>query len=192
MKRLMIVGASILAPAALVAAGVYSAPASPAHSLIETVSAPTVAADPYVRPPRRVILVVSRAEVRKSVAKSVAKPVVQPKKKPVSTKPKVYVSNVRGIQASAYTGSWYDARFEGTRRCIVQRESRGNYSVMNSGGYSGAYQFGQAWTKTIQKWTGEYVPIRYMSRAAQDYAFWRAFNHGKGRSNWNYPPHQCW
>lgn len=92
---------------------------------------------------------------------------------------------ISGIKASAYRGRYYDPRFETFRKCVIKRESEGNYwSVEHSSHAGGAYQFMPSWTKTIQHWTGEYVPIWWMDRYAQDYAFWRALNHGKGIGNW--------
>ena len=97
--------------------------------------------------------------------------------------PKMY--RISGIKASAYHGKYYDSRFESFRKCVLKRESEANYwSVEHSSQAGGGYQFMPAWTRTIQHWTGEYVPIWWMDRYAQDYAFWRALDHGKGISNW--------
>lgn len=146
----------------------------------------TLTVDRFSRPPRHVIvtpITVTKPTVKQHPKATPKKPVVKHavKKKTVHH----YVSpHIVGILPSAYKGSWYDARFEQYRMCVVKRESMGHYDAINSQGYSGAYQFGLSWTRTIQKWTGEHVPIRYMSRYAQDLAFWRAFNHGKGAGNW--------
>ena len=92
---------------------------------------------------------------------------------------------ISGIKASAYKGKYYDARFESFRKCVVKRESMGNYwSVEHSSHAGGAYQFMPSWTKTIQKITGFHTPIWWMDRYAQDYAFWKVLNHGKGIGNW--------
>ena len=109
-------------------------------------------------------------------------PKVRPKPKP---KPKkVKIVKIKGILPSAYRGPYYDARFEAYRRCVVKRESEGQYYAVDRSGAAGAYQFLPAWTHTIQKWNHHYVPIQKMSRYEQDYAFWRAFNHGKGAHHW--------
>lgn len=88
------------------------------------------------------------------------------------------------VHANTWFGRGYDPRFELTRECIAVRESDNTRTSINSGGYSGYYQFGLSWTRTIQNWTGEHVPIVQMSTQAQDEAFWIAFDHGRGASNW--------
>lgn len=89
------------------------------------------------------------------------------------------------VPQNTYHGRWYDPSALSTRNCIVMRESMGHPTSINSGGYSGLYQFGLSWTPTIQKWTGEHVAIVRMSYQAQDYAFFRAYAFGKGASNWS-------
>ena len=99
---------------------------------------------------------------------------------------------VAGILPSAYRGSYYDARYESFRRCVVKRESNGHYNARNSSSSAaGAYQFLRAWQPTIQHWTGEHVAIWQMSRYAQDMAFWRALDHGKGAHNWAGGGYSC-
>lgn len=112
------------------------------------------------------------------------KPRIAPRKK-VTKKKVTYVGpRISGIQPSAYRGPYYDARFEAYRRCVVKRESEGQYYAVDPSGAAGAYQFMPPWTKTLQSWTGHHVPIQQMTRYEQDYAFWRAFDHGKGASAW--------
>jgi len=49
--------------------------------------------------------------------------------------------DMRGIEASRYTGTFYRPALEERRRCIVKRESEGHYDVISAGGgYFGAYQ----------------------------------------------------
>lgn len=180
--------ALILASIGVGGVSAMAAPSTPSSIQPTTVAAAPVAArDAFERPPRMVHTIV----VAKPAAAPVkaAKPVV---KKPAKKKHKTYVTTARvranldrGILPSAYTGPYYDARYEAFRRCVVKRESEGRYGARNhSSGAAGAYQFMPSWTRTIQQWTGENKPIYAMSRYAQDLAFWRAFNHGKGASNW--------
>ncbi len=185
--------ALILALIGVGGASAVAAPSTPPSTPPQIVAAaPVAAADAFVRPPRMLPTVVAAKPVAKPV-----KPVV--KKKPAATVVKkkykkkttavttarVRANLDRGILPSAYTGPYYDARYEAKRRCIVKRESEGRYGARNrSSGAAGAYQFMPSWTRTIQKWTGEKKPIYAMSRYAQDLAFWRAFNHGKGAHNW--------
>jgi hypothetical protein len=50
-------------------------------------------------------------------------------------------SDMRGIQPSRYTGTFFRPALEDRRRCIVKRESEGHYDVISAGGgYFGAYQ----------------------------------------------------
>lgn len=88
------------------------------------------------------------------------------------------------IPKNTYHGRFYVASALNFRNCVVARESMGVRTVINSQGYSGLYQFGLRWTRTIQKWTGERVAIRRMSYQAQDLAFWKAYNFGRGAGNW--------
>lgn len=103
-----------------------------------------------------------------------------------------------GVQTSAWKGRGYDPRWENVRKCIVHRESRGNYGAKNR--YSsamGAYQFlDRLWraplSRKLNKPKLAHVPIRYWSRLDQDKAFWLVWNNGKGRSNWSLQGKQCW
>jgi hypothetical protein len=147
-----------------------------------------------------VALVAMTKALRYSVVPRTAVPKAPPTRGPVKIAPSksstshatsrkssarpAWYKKISGVLPSAYKGPGYDPRFENYRRCVVKRESNGHYWSMNKQGYSGAYQFGLRWTKTIQHWTKEYVPIRWMSRYAQDKAFWLAFNHGKGAGHW--------
>ena len=47
-----------------------------------------------------------------------------------------HTSSPGAVPASKYRGKYYDARYESIRKCIVHRESRGHYRVVNR--YSGA------------------------------------------------------
>lgn len=50
-----------------------------------------------------------------------------------------------GVERSLYHGKFYRSAVETKRRCIVQRESSGHYSVVSSSGsYFGAYQVSRA------------------------------------------------
>jgi hypothetical protein len=107
------------------------------------------------------------------------KPVVTP-----TTLPKTLKTSWGWVHANTYFGKWFDPSAEVTRECVVARESMDHRDAYNSSGASGYYQFMLPWTHTIQQWTGEHVPIRDMSTQAQDLAWWRAWDFGKGASNW--------
>jgi hypothetical protein len=97
--------------------------------------------------------------------------------------------SMSGIRSSAYVGKYYSARHEGTRKCIVRKESRGNYRVVSSGGsYRGAYQFNAHLARATAKRMGRPdlagKSFNQWSRFEQDKAFWTVWNHGKGRGNW--------
>ncbi len=55
-------------------------------------------------------------------------------------------SDMRGVEPSLYRGRFFDASKESIRRCIVKRESEGQYDVRGGGGnrYFGAYQMSDA------------------------------------------------
>ena len=54
--------------------------------------------------------------------------------------------DMRGVEPSLYRGRFFDASKESIRRCIVKRESEGQYDVRGGGGnrYFGAYQMSDA------------------------------------------------
>ena len=98
-------------------------------------------------------------------------------------------TNDSGIENSAYTGSYYNNSFESTRKCIVRKESGGNYGIVSSNGaYHGAYQFSRSTGDTAAQKMGRGdlvgTPASRWSRAEQDHAFWITWNHGAGRGNW--------
>lgn len=118
-------------------------------------------------------------------------------------------SDMRGIEPSLYKGKWFNPKHEGTRRCIIQRESRGNYRAANkSSSARGAYQFldsqwrdGLVWMMLDEEPKGSPLrdeikalrdtPIHKWNRYFQDRAFWTAYRHGQGSHHWHYPPVPC-
>jgi hypothetical protein len=97
--------------------------------------------------------------------------------------------SMSGIRSSAYVGKHYSARHEGTRKCIVRKESGGNYRIASrTGKYRGAYQFNAYLARSTAKRMGraDLVNKRFnsWSRFEQDKAFWTVWNHGRGRGNW--------
>lgn len=109
--------------------------------------------------------------------------------------------------SSVYTGKWYVEHHEPIRRCIVHRESRGNYRAVNRRSSArGAYQFlDSQWRKSlvwmlipehkdkvkeVRKLRDK--PIHHWSRYWQDAAFWVAWQRGKGRSHWSLQQKECW
>jgi hypothetical protein len=109
--------------------------------------------------------------------------------------PKVSRS-LSGVRASAYIGKFYSSRYEGTRRCIVRRESGGNYRISSPGGrYRGAYQFNAGLARATAYKMGRRdlagKPISSWSRFDQDKAFWVVWNHGRGAGHWGGTRHGC-
>ena len=115
-----------------------------------------------------------------------------------------------GIYPSLYQGKWYNPKYDDFRRCIMRRESRGNYRAANpSSSARGAYQFlDSQWRdgltymmiKEEKKTGGKRVkeiralrkkPIHKWSRYYQDRAFWTAFRHGDGAHHWYYGGSPC-
>ena len=98
-------------------------------------------------------------------------------------------TNDYGIADSAYIGSYYSASYESTRKCIVRKESGGNYGVVSSNGlWHGAYQFTIGTGNNAARQMGRPdlvgTPANRWTRAEQDQAFWTIWNHGAGRHNW--------
>jgi hypothetical protein len=118
-------------------------------------------------------------------------------------------ADMTGIAPSLYRGEWYNEKHEGTRRCIIDRESKGDYRAKNrSSSASGAYQFldrqwrdGLVWMMLEEEPKGSPkreeikqlrdVPIRKWNRYYQDRAFWTAYRDGHGAHHWHYPPKPC-
>lgn len=97
--------------------------------------------------------------------------------------------SLTGVRPSAYIGKYFNPRYERTRKCIVRKESGGNYRIASrTGKYQGAYQFGSplARAAAIKMGRKDLVgkPIRTWSRFDQDKAFWVIWNNGKGASHW--------
>lgn len=115
-----------------------------------------------------------------------------------------------GIYPSLYQGKWYSPKHDDFRRCIMKRESRGNYRAANPRSSArGAYQFlDSQWRdgltymmiKEERRTDGQKIPeirdlrkkpIHKWSRYWQDRAFWTAFRHGDGAHHWHYPGSPC-
>jgi len=119
-----------------------------------------------------------------------------------------------GYKPSAYTGHYYDHRFEGLRKCIGQREGRWNYSgTGDNGRYVGTYQFtrplaqGATWmmekewrklygskqAKTMRLTLQHTDPTKW-SRAVWDQAFWTVLSYRgslSGLKHWNGGRYHC-
>ena len=97
--------------------------------------------------------------------------------------------SMSGIRSSAYVGKYYSARHESTRKCIVRKESGGNYRIASrTGKYRGAYQFNAHLARSTATRMGRSdlarKPFNTWSRFEQDKAFWTVWNHGRGRGHW--------
>jgi len=120
------------------------------------------------------------------------------------------INDRKGIEPSLYVGKWYSPRHDDFRRCIMRRESRGNYRAANPRSSArGAYQFldsqwrdGLVWMmlKEEKRTGGDRrreirrlfdKPIHRWNRYYQDRAFWTAFRHGDGAHHWHYPGSPC-
>ena len=116
--------------------------------------------------------------------------------------------DMRGIEASMYQGEFFDPTTEDVRKCIVKRESEGQYDVRGGGGnnYFGAYQMSDALAdgathmmlKEHKRILGEKeakdlmaelrtIPANRWPRYWQDAAFSTVYNWerpGSGASHW--------
>ena len=119
--------------------------------------------------------------------------------------------DMKGYEPSLYRGKWYDSKWEKSRKCIMNRESKFSYRAANkSSSARGAYQFldsqwrdGLVWMmlkeskKTNDGLSAEIntlfdKPIHRWSRYYQDRAFFTAWQHGEGKHHWYYPGHNCY
>jgi len=116
--------------------------------------------------------------------------------------------DMRGIEPSLYQGEFFDPASEEVRKCIVKRESEGQYDVRGGGGnnYFGAYQMSDAlgdgathmMLKEHKSILGEkpakelmaelrQTPVNQWPRYWQDAAFSTVYNWegpGSGASHW--------
>lgn len=112
-------------------------------------------------------------------------------------------SDLHGVMESLYRGKWFNAKDEDTRRCIVRKETGGNYESVSAGGlYRGAYQMskalavGAAWMMLdeVRKEFGadaasdveqlRSTPVQQWNRYWQDRAFWTIWRNGAGSDHW--------
>jgi len=109
------------------------------------------------------------------------------------------------IAPSAYRGKWFTGAAEKARRCIIWRESHGNYRARNSSGHAGAYQFNdRAWrvsltymlirehrAKRAEVIALRRTPINHWPRYWQDAAFFTAWRDGAGAKHWHLDGSRC-
>jgi hypothetical protein len=93
------------------------------------------------------------------------------------------------VSDSSYKESeYYMPKKEKIRKCIVWRESRGDYTANGTGG-AGAYQFIQStWTHYAKAAGFTYWSkhrAHHAPKYVQDAVFWRTWNHGKGKFHWS-------
>ena len=115
--------------------------------------------------------------------------------------------STQGYEESLYQGKWYHKKWEKSRKCIMQRESRFNYKAANSSSSArGAYQFlDSQWRESLthmlmpeHKNRRDEVldlrkkPIHKWSRYWQDAAFFTAWRHSEGKHHWHYPGQNCY
>jgi hypothetical protein len=117
-------------------------------------------------------------------------------------------ADLLGFMPSLYQGKWFMPGNEDVRRCIMMRESNGNYRA-SSGTYHGAYQMssalarGATWMmqKEVRREMGEEgVKILQALRSTtpntwnrywQDRAFWTIWRDGSGAGHWRGGAHSC-
>ncbi len=87
----------------------------------------------------------------------------------------------RELKDSQYRGFHYEAKYEPFRKCVMSRESGGNYRAHSEEGWgSGAYQFTSATWRLAMLGIGApewaEAQARYAPPAYQDEAFWYVAN----------------
>ena len=114
-------------------------------------------------------------------------------------------ASATNVAPSVYRGKWYSGAAETARRCIIWRESHGNYRARNASGHAGAYQFNdRAWrvsltymlirehrTKRAEIIALRVVPINRWPRYWQDAAFFTAWRDGHGAKHWHLNGSRC-
>jgi len=109
-------------------------------------------------------------------------------------------SDMHGITASTYHGRYYTQAGEQFRRCVIHRESRGNYRAANDSGHHGGYQFNDAaWRVSLTHMMRtehdqlratavqlRALPINRWPRYWQDRAFFTALNYHAPFSGWRH------
>lgn len=89
--------------------------------------------------------------------------------------PKTPTKNAKALKDSQYRGFHYERKFEGFRKCVMSRESGGNYKSDGRWG-SGAYQFIQSTWDSAMNNAGkpEWIGVRPNKAPpyVQDEAFW--------------------
>ena len=112
-------------------------------------------------------------------------------------------SDMHGVLPSLYRGKWYVPKAEWRRRCIVRRETHGNYRSVGGGGrFRGAYQMNRALAlgatramePEVRKEMGaqgvailhrlRHKPTQQWNRYWQDRAFWTIWHKGSGKAHW--------
>lgn len=115
-----------------------------------------------------------------------------------------------GVRESLYRGKWFIPRHDDRRKCIMKRESNGNYRAVSAGGlYRGAYQMNRAlgvgatWEmqREVRREMGDEgitmlralreVPPDKWNRYWQDRAFWTIWRGGQGKKHWGGGAHRC-
>lgn len=180
---LPVLATTLVAPLLLAASGSSSAEALKPEFDVQPRVASTVAE-------ARAELPAARSAARRSPSKSAAKAIARsragarsgsaPSRAPAS-----------GIAPSAYTGRYYSPAYEGFRRCIVHRESRGDYTARNPrSSAAGAYQFLLSTSNVVARMMDRPDLVGRSAstwpRAAQDEAFYVLYDHGRGVSHWGY------
>ena len=101
--------------------------------------------------------------------------------------------------ASPLTGPWPgqgDPRVERARRCILERESRGDYTATDRtrrwfGGYQFQLRVSNLAARRMKRPELIGLPASQWSPADQDAAFYLIYNRGRGRKHWAGGPYPC-
>jgi hypothetical protein len=115
----------------------------------------------------------------------------------------VMMSGPERVPVSDYRGVHYSKRWEPFRKCVVWRESRGDYRARNSrSSAAGAYQFlASQWRDSlvhmIRPEHGKRVnvlfkvPLHKWPKFYQDAAFWTVLDRGNGWRHWYLAGSSC-
>lgn len=173
--------------------------------VIAMLSAPAASADEPATAPALTVEAVVATEIAAAAAKLGTR-----SKEALFAHGKGSARDMRGVMKSLYRGKWFMPKKEKKRRCIIKRESHGNYRAVSAKGiYRGAYQMNRRLAvgatyqmqREVAKEMGpraaaevaklRKIPTQNWNRYWQDRAFWTIWKKGKGAFHWRGGARRC-
>jgi len=193
--------------AVMLLVGAFAVISALAMTLSLVTSPPAQAATPH-SPVREQVIAITPAVVEERIEARTAAVAVNPMKAVATSRA---ARDLKGIEKSLYRGRYYaPKKGEDFRRCVLQRESKGDYRASNASPNSsakGGYQFlDNRWrdslvhmmmkeakrngiAKDVKKLRNK--PLHRWNRFYQDWAFWRVYDRGAGAHHWHLAGSYC-